>query len=296
MVRLHLSLLPAFLMFLAPHVGFAQTAGYPTTTKVHPIDSGAGYKMVIAKFGGPPFASAVPVHSGPKGPEILSPNLEYPLIISPLTPGAKAYNVMIERMALRWWADIGAPADISSYTTPGMGFQLNCTPGGAVLNNDGSLSGEQPMLPGVISLMCFAYQCNGNQWVKSSESGYNWIMAQRRTIRASDVFRKNSGWLKALTTLTNTQRANTHPEIFLPPGAPIPKLLIFPLDLANTRHWLLTRAGLGLVFNEIDFVGAGPGYQPSVAAIIPWSKLRPYLNPHGIVPQNDWNTAPPSTN
>lgn len=251
--------------------------------------------MVLVEFGGSPFADIQEPANTPQSQQTSQFNIVYPLISSPLTPDAKIYNNMIKAMAVRWWADIGAPADISSNSSPRKNFQLDCTPGGGTLNDDRSISGEQPMLPGVISLMCFYYIRSDTRELDKDESSYNWILAQHRTIRPSDVFRANSGWLNFLTE-TLTDLRNNAPA---PPGnftLPFDPRYLPPYDFSNTRHWLITSSGLGFAYDYAYFTGYYVGKKPGIVTIIPWSKLRPYLNPHGIVPKADWNATLPIAN
>ena len=75
-----------------------------------------------------------------------------------------------------------------------------------------------------------------------------------------------------------------------PPPFPFEKL-----DFSDTNNWVVARNGLGFIYSTADFFSVEDGGQGAFA-LIPWSKLRPYLNPHGIVPKADWNATLPSTN
>lgn len=137
------------------------------------------------------------------------------------------------------------------------------------------------MLPGVISMSCLGgVEPREAAHGEGSYSGFNWLVSQRRPIRASDVFTPNSGWLKALTALVNTDRQAE-------PAAP----WIHALDFADTRHWVVGADGLGLAYSDAEFSGFEEGGEGGVD-LIPWSKLAPYLRKDGIVPQADWSATP----
>jgi len=118
-----------------------------------------------------------------------------------------------------------------------------------------------------------------------SYSGFNWLVSQHRLVRASDIFIKNAGWLKALTALADADRQDLGN---LPSWAP-------KLDFADTRHWVLGADGLGLAYSAAQFTGFEEGGLGGVD-VIPWAKLTPYLRKDGIVPQSDWTATLPPTN
>jgi hypothetical protein len=211
----------------------------------------------------------------------------YPLISSPLTPDAIAYNEKIKELIGRWWKVIGAPYDNSQKSDPDTDYQMSCLPGGGVVDDgfdnddNGGTPNQDQMLPGVISMTCFAYiSLHGGAHGEGQEWGFNWLVAQQRPLKPDDVFRPNAEWLGAITAISNADRGDA------PSYAP-------KLDLADRHHWVVGATGLGLAYT----MGYLSGYVEGGAGgfyIIPWSKLHPYLNPHGIVPKADWNATLPT--
>lgn len=98
-----------------------------------PTDYGAGYKMIMVK--------QHQEHASGKGYDdtpTVTLNLSYPIISSPLTPDAIAYNETIKELIGRWWKDIGAPQDNSQKADPGTDYTLICTPGAGIGNGESS--------------------------------------------------------------------------------------------------------------------------------------------------------------
>ncbi len=282
MVRFGFFILPAFIGCAVAHGAIAQSITDTKPAKLDPVDFGAGYKMAIAGFDQQHAANIPDDPDAPPNPTTL--HLSYPLIASPLTPEAKVYNNAITQLIRLWWADIGAPKDNSQQTDPYTDYALDCAPGGALPPEGGpGVQVIELMLPGVISITCHGYLFpHGGAHGGSSDWGFNWIVSKRRAVQPDDIFVANSGWLKALTALANSYRQD---------AAPWSK----KLDFADRHHWVLGANGFGLTYTIGEFVGYSEG-GVGMFAIIPWSKLKPYLNPHGIVPQSDWNTTLPAGN
>ena len=257
----------------------AQTASNNSSKDSTATDFGAGYEIIMHRQEydhdpPPPFGTG-------EGP--IQMIQIYPLIIAPLTPDGKAFNAEVSEMAENWWYDSIrgqiAPAILNTDIT------LDCEPiGRPPPVDDGSQN--RKMLPGIISAACESYlyphgaaHGDGTYW------GFNWIVKERRIVTPRDVFDVHSKWLETLSKAANAERA---PDV--PPSFPLQKL-----DFANTRHWVLTANGLGLIYSTREFSGFVEG-GVGVLAVIPWSKLAPYLNPHGIVPQSDWNATLPTGN
>ena len=202
-----------------------------------------------------------------------SQGTSYPLIDSPLTSGARTYNAQVQRM----WG--------TSDNTTGSG-SLDCEPIGLPLPVDSKYPDNLKMLPGVISMACLSYvNVPGAAHGFGASSGFNWQINQSHEVHAGDVFDVKTHWLNALTIMANADRdaLGTNSSV------------LSPLDFSNTSHWVIAAQGFGLTYSAADFTGFTDGGS-GVIAFIPWSKLKPYLNPHGIVPRADWNANPPPGN
>ena len=205
----------------------------------------------------------------------------YPLISAPLTPDAKAFNAEIHKILPEWW---NGPADNTTQSDPDTDITLDCEPVGVPLPVD-SVSDGLKMLPGVISIACMDYRYpHGAAHGDGAYWGFNWLVHERRRVTVADVFAPHTPWLKALAALLSAdQNANGAPAVLVE-GADA---------FADTSHWVVTRNGLGFIDQYASFYGYVDG-GCGAFDLIPWSKLRPYLNPHGIVPRSDWNaTLPP---
>lgn len=207
----------------------------------------------------------------------------YPLISSPLTPGAKAYNTEIHKMLPEWW---NGPEDNTTKSDPDTDITLDCEPTGNNLPVDGQSLNPGGMLPGIVSIGCMNYgymhgaiHGGGVYW------GFNWLVHAQRTVEPSDIFAPHSLWLQHLTALVNADRNANGPPAFPPEK----------LALSDTTHWVVARNGLGFIYSYAELFGYQDGGSGGFV-LIPWSKLRPYLNPHGIVPKANWNASPPMEN
>ncbi len=230
-----------------------------------PTEYGAGYKIVL------------------QSQEHTPNNLDifYPIIASPLSADAKVYNSAIAEIVQRWENDIGFSKGKTGAYGPNTVYSIDCEPGGGNGDRDSSTPPLQ-MLPDVISMTCMggSNPSDGAGAFNGSEWGYNWLLTQHRPVNALDIFSRNSGWLKALNALAH---ADVSPDLVSKP------------NFADSHRWVLTKNGLGFAFMLGEVAGYTDGGSGAFL-LIPWSKLRPYLNPHGIVPRADWNATLPAGN
>ncbi len=207
--------------------------------------------------------------------------LSYQLIAAPLSQDAMVYNSKFKKLFIQWWGDIGGPNYTSQVADPDTDYNLICDPR-ARFNYEGKQSEARPvesMLPGVISLYCLGYVYPHDTHRHFYQWGFNWLVAKRRPITPRDIFIPNSGWLNAIIADAHKERA------FIP---------LKGIDYADRHHWLLGSMGLGYLYGHDELPSGAINNQAIYFALIPWSKLRPYLNPHGIVPKADWKATLPT--
>jgi hypothetical protein len=105
----------------------------------------------------------------------------------------------------------------------------------------------------------------------------NVVMTEGRPLAASDVFRAGSGWedfltQRAIASITRRFREDG----FTPPERDV-------RESATKPHlWLITEQGLQLMFPPYSF--GGPYVLGGAEVVIPWTDLRPYLNPAAPAP------------
>jgi len=258
---------------ILPRAAYAQA----DESKLPPTDYGAGYKIVVFQK----------LREHPPGPEDdqygqgpIKLGITYPLIASPLTQEAKAYNAKMEQMVVKWW---NGPPDNTTASDPDANVWLDCQPVGLDPPVDSRLPAGLHMVPGVISAACDHYvfflgaaHGGGTNW------GFNWLVQKRRQLQASDIFNMKTGWLLALSTAANADRSGVGQNSYAD----------HTLDFSDTSHWVVTSGGLGLTYSWREFGGFEAG-GAGMYDVISWSKLTPFLRKGGIVPQSDWSSATP---
>jgi hypothetical protein len=259
-------------LLLIPGTVYAQT----DESKLPPTDYGAGYKIVIFHQiqEHPPGAGDDQSNQGP-----IKLDTTYPLVASPLTREAKAFNTKMRQVVAKWW---NGPQDNSTASDPDTDYSLDCEPVGLAPPVDSKLPSDLQMVPGVISVACGNYSYGlgaahggGENW------GFNWLVHQEREVRASDIFDMKTDWLRALTAAAEADRRSTGAQHYA------------DLDFSDTSHWVVTAGGLGLTYSWAEFGGfedGGAGMYDSIS----WSKLATFLRKDGIVPQADWSATTPS--
>jgi hypothetical protein len=103
------------------------------------------------------------------------------------------------------------------------------------------------------------------------------LMEEGRTLRVEDVFRAGSGWENFITDRAVESIAREFPDYQnFPPRRDV-------YETATKPHlWLITERGLTILFPPLSFGGSHADEGAEVA--IPWTDLRPYLNPGAPAP------------
>ncbi len=133
--------------------------------------------------------------------------------------------------------------------------------------------------PDMISVKFETYENSlGSAHPETSARAVTVLMSgEGRALTAGDVFRANSGWetfvtRRAVAALT----ANFRTYEFTPPERDV-------RETATKAHlWLVTQQGLVILFPPYSF--GGPRVLGASEVSIPWSDLRPYLNPNAPAP------------
>jgi uncharacterized protein YecT (DUF1311 family) len=105
----------------------------------------------------------------------------------------------------------------------------------------------------------------------------NWMLQEKREMRAEDVFHPNSGWEHAVENRCAQQLAKELGEENLPKN--IHKQL--REFIADPENWKLEPAGLTIVYQPYYIVGR----IPPDPITVPWHELQPYLQPSFVLPK-----------
>jgi hypothetical protein len=103
------------------------------------------------------------------------------------------------------------------------------------------------------------------------------LMEEGRLLRADDVFRAGSGWENFITDRAARSISGEFPDYTnFPPRRDV-------YETATKPHlWLVTERGLTILFPPLSFGGSHADGGAEVT--IPWTELRPYLNPAAPAP------------
>jgi hypothetical protein len=117
-------------------------------------------------------------------------------------------------------------------------------------------------------------------WQGASSStlrGVNVVMADGHELTEADVFKPNSGWQDFITDRAVAAIAKEYPDY---PNFP-PRRDVY--DTATKPHlWVVKEHELVLMFPTLSYGGSQS--DPPVYVSIPWTDLRPYLNPGAPLP------------
>lgn len=113
--------------------------------------------------------------------------------------------------------------------------------------------------------------------VTNTMNGVTVLMNEGRLLRAEDVFRTGSGWENFLTDRAVRAIAGQFRDYQnFPPRRDV-------YETATKPHlWLITEQGLTMLFPPLSFGGSHADGGTEVT--IPWSDLRPYINPAAPAP------------
>jgi hypothetical protein len=102
-------------------------------------------------------------------------------------------------------------------------------------------------------------------------------MEEGRLLRVDDVFRAGSGWEDFITARAVDSISEDFPDYqTFPPRRDV-------YETATKPHlWLVTERGLTILFPPLSFGGSHADGGAEVT--IPWTDLRPYLNPAAPAP------------
>jgi hypothetical protein len=105
----------------------------------------------------------------------------------------------------------------------------------------------------------------------------NVVMADGHELNETDVFAPNSGWQDFITNRAVAEIAKQYPDYSnFPPRRDV-------ADTATKPHlWLIKEHELVLMFPTLSYGGSQS--DPPVYVSIPWTDLRPYLNPAAPLP------------
>jgi hypothetical protein len=111
-----------------------------------------------------------------------------------------------------------------------------------------------------------------------SEEGveFNWLLKQKRELRPEDVFRKNSDWEKTIEARCSKELQQPDANLYDDWEKALPKVV---LDLLK---WQLDGEGLTINFPEYT---VSPRVSPVGPVMIPWTALRPFLQPSFAIPK-----------
>jgi uncharacterized protein len=155
--------------------------------------------------------------------------------------------------------------------------------------------------PGVDRGLTFTVERANTQWVSASivdfydghgahptenSSDFYWMLGQQRALKPEDVFLPNSGWdtwmeqrLDSYLHKALDSGSNGNYQSWFPQGdaATVLKGIV-----TNPADWKLEPAGFSIFFQPYQVACYACTPDPM---IIPWSQLKPYLQPSFVLPQ-----------
>lgn len=118
----------------------------------------------------------------------------------------------------------------------------------------------------------------------SNTTEFNWLLEQERELRPEDVFLAGSGWDRAMET--RCERVVSR-QLIQESGAENAQFWLKDLPkklhqiVAQPKSWRLDSSGIAIIFQPYE-VACYACTPPPVT--IPWSALKPYLNPDFEIP------------
>ena len=178
-------------------------------------------------------------------------NIRFPRIDGPQTPAIRRFNELVAQQPEYRLQD-GA-SEVVDYTIAYAG-------------------------PEVISVrFTKSVEALGAANVTNTMNAVTVLMDEGRLLRAEDVFRAGSGWENFITDRAVQSIAREFPDYQnFPPRRDV-------YETATKPHlWLVTERGLTILFPPLSFGGSHADGGAEVT--IPWTDLRPYLNPAAPAP------------
>ncbi len=125
--------------------------------------------------------------------------------------------------------------------------------------------------PRVISLVItdYAYP-HGAAHGGEAVTAWNWLLDQRRTLTAEDVFDRSRDWQAVLAQFAFAQlKQQIEPDMLFAKSAD--EILN---AIATPVRWAIERDGIGVLFQQYE---VGPYVIGHPEAVVPWSELQPLL-------------------
>ena len=113
--------------------------------------------------------------------------------------------------------------------------------------------------------------CNG------SSMQFNWMLKERRELRAQDVFRDGMGWARLIEARFRAELGEHYEDLF---GEDKSTELLHEAAV-NPANWQLNSKGLTVYDNNGSY---GTANLP-ISVTIPWGALKRFLNPSFVVPR-----------
>jgi hypothetical protein len=191
---------------------------------------------------------------------------DIPQIVTPLTPQSRAFNTGMENFAQSVWSQQGGPPLSTPHDDKSDDFYFGCD-----LNTNA--------LPGLFSFTCFFDNYHhGNIHATGRPHDFNWNIQSERQVTPDDIFAPGTGWQSAVAkaAISAFTRAGK-----IQPGFLMPQLMPqVNAWLSNPSGWDLLREGLKIDTGDYEIC---PYTCDAPSTIIPWSVLKPYLKPGGLV-------------
>jgi hypothetical protein len=198
-----------------------------------------------------PVSADVAAASGGMGAVAVERNIRFPRIDGQQTPAIRRFNELVaQQPEFRLQDGVSETVD---YTIAYAG-------------------------PEVISVRFVkAVEALGAANVTNTTNAVTVLMEQGRQLNAEDVFRTGSGWEEFVTNRAVQAIAREFSDY---PNFP-PRRDVY--ETATKPHlWLITERGLTILFPPLSFGGSHADGGAEVS--IPWTDLRPYLNPGAPAP------------
>jgi hypothetical protein len=201
--------------------------------------------------------------AGSTAPITLDQNV--PVIVAPLDATAIAFNLRMESYVDFLWEQAGGPSETTPTDDNNTDFLLDYSP-----NLDA--------LPGVLSIdMSLSDYPHGAAHGEWRPANFNWNIAAERQVTPEDIFVASADWQKAVAQLAIAAftRAGYIDSDYL-----TDLMSIVDNSLVDPQSWALLKDGLRIETSAYEICPYSCG-APSI--VIPWSALRAYLKPGGLV-------------
>lgn len=185
-----------------------------------------------------------------------------PQIAAPLDAKARAFNSAVKADLQSTWMQNGGPPQTNPQSDDWRDVYLDYA------INTSSLAG-------VISIeITLTDYMHGAMHPENQQDEFNWNLKERRLIIPADLFRQDTNWRLGIATAAIAAFANMRQDIYVPLTSKI-----MESAYSDPGSWGLLQSGL-----EIHTPQYLRCYMCATGvATIPWSALKPYLTPGGLV-------------